>query len=110
MIVVAQSTGQVTAITLITALLVLYFVSTIFGMFRRPSMAAVFNMGVLLGAIYVGWAVRGWPGIDPSEGMLLGLFHVWLDSLRTIWDLAWNVLGFDSIAERIGMSGQNPVN
>ena len=103
--ILAQSAGEVTAITVISALLVLYVVSTIAGMFRRPSMAAVFNIAMLFGVMYVGWSVARWPGIDQSEGLLLSLFHAWLDSLRTIWDLFYDLVGLDSVAERIGMKG-----
>jgi hypothetical protein len=102
--IVAQSAAEISAVTVISALLVLYVVSTIAGMFRRPSMAAVFNIAMLFGVMYVGWSIARWPGNDPSEGMLLGLFHAWLDSLRTIWDLFYDISGLDSVVQRLGIT------
>lgn len=99
----AQSTGQVTAVTLLTALLTLFVAITVLGALRHPSGPGFINLLVLFGFLYVGWTAARWPGVAYSEGMILGVWHMLLDCLRTVWDVAWDVLGLDSLAARIGV-------
>lgn len=100
----AQSTGQVTAINLLSALVALFIVATIVGAFRHPSGPGLINLAVLVSAIYLGWAAARWPGVTYSEGMILGIWHMWLDSVRTVWNVFWDISGLDSVATRIGAS------
>jgi hypothetical protein len=98
----AQSTGQVSAITLLSALLAVFVAFTIYGAIRHPSGPGLVNLGIVLTVMYVGWTAARWPGVDPSEGMFLGFWHMLLDCFRTIWDVVYDVSGLDSLAKRIG--------
>lgn len=98
----AQSTGQVTAVTLMTALITLFVVFTIAGAVRHPSGPGLVNLLILAMVMYVGWSAARWRGVDYSQGMFLGVFHMWLDSLRTVWDFFWGWSGLDSLSQRLG--------
>jgi hypothetical protein len=103
--VIAQSGAASSGVAVITALLVLYVVSVIVGTFRRPSAGGVIMLMTLLGVYYVGWTARGWPGVSPADGPLLGLWEAWLGSLNVMWDLFYDVSGLDSLFQRIGLTG-----
>jgi hypothetical protein len=100
----AQSTGQVTAVTLLTAILTLFVALTIVGTLRHPSGPGAINLLAMAAFVYVGWTAARWPGVDYDQGMVLGIWHMLLDSLRTVWDVFWNISGLDSVADRLGMN------
>lgn len=64
----AQSSGQVTAITLIGALLTVFVAFTIWGAIRHPSGPGIVNLMVLLACMYVGWTAARWPGSTRTRG------------------------------------------
>lgn len=97
--------GETTAVAVLTALLILYVVATLFLAFKHRAFAAIPQVLIMFTFLYVGWAIRGWPGVDESDGLLLGLWEAWLGSLRVAWDFFYDVSGLDSLAARIGVSG-----
>jgi hypothetical protein len=104
----AQTTGQVTVISILTAVICLFVVATIVGIARHPSGPGLVNLGMLFAVMYVGWAARGWPGVDGDEGLFLGVGEMWLGSIDVIWDVFWDISGLDSLAERLGVAGKSP--
>lgn len=100
----AQSNGQVTVITFVTAILTLFVAMTVIGTFRHPSGPGAINLLAMAAFVYVGWTAARWPGVDYHQGMILGIWHMLLDSLRTVWDVFWDFSGLDSLAVRLGMT------
>ena len=101
---IAQSAGGASANALLTAFVTLAIVGTFWGMIKHPRLAFA-SLLTILGAVYVGWQARGWPSVSARDGLILAVWEMWLGSLRIIWDAIWDVLGLDSVAERLGMSG-----
>ena len=97
----AQSTGQVTAITLLTALITVFIVFTVIGAMRHPSGPGLINLLILVSCMFVGWAAARWPGVDHTQGMFLGIFHMWLDAMRICLVAFLNLIGADGLAEAL---------
>jgi hypothetical protein len=97
----AQSTGQVTITTFIAALVAVFMVFTIFGILRHPSGPGIVNLLVLLSAVFLGWSAARWPGINYRDGMFLGVFHMWLDSMRICFIAFLDLIGLDNFANEL---------
>jgi hypothetical protein len=97
----AQSTGQVTITTFISALVALFFVFTIIGALRHPSGPGLINLIVLVSAIYLGWAAARWPGVEYDRGLLVGLLNMAVGSIKIVTAAFLDLIGASGLAEAI---------
>jgi hypothetical protein len=98
--VLAQAGGQTSASVLMTALVTLWVVAMFFRMSRAFALTSI---ATALAMLYVGWSARGWPGVSESDGLILGIWSMWWDSVQAVWSVIYDKVGLDSLAQRIGI-------
>jgi hypothetical protein len=101
-VILAQASHPGSATALITALAVIWVVMMVFRMTRA---FAITSMLTAIAMVYVGWSA-GISTPHPSQGMILGVWHMWLDSMLTVWNAVYDAIGLDSLAVRLGLDGK----
>jgi hypothetical protein len=95
--VIAASLAGPGATAALGAILILFTMGSLWGALKSHNFNGLIALVGMLATMYVGWYLRGYVGIDHSQGMLLALWHGWLDSIRVLAIAFLDLIGLDSV-------------